>query len=268
MLLFFFFLRNCSLLSIFPSLCKPFGLFNILNQFVFNVIHISMFSIFHSSLPFFLLPYPLLSSHLLSLLALLFPSLLGWSVFLSGFGWAKHGSRRGGGSSAEPRLGSLLRNQLPMEWSSPSPAPTPARQPERWSTWQYRLPRRSRRYSSRGRGLLGGAGREARLVTWPLNTGRALCCANTCALLLAKLWSPHIPAWVCGWRICSQLNSHLSIFFPPFTFICPLTGTSAKIANEMNIKGMLAILAELLVKRAFFEFLRNASLSLDRGLCK
>lgn len=129
---------------------------------------------------------PLLSSHLLSFLALLFPSLLGWSIFLSGFGWAIHGSRRGGGSYAEPHLGSLLHSQLPLEWSSPSPAPTPAHQPEWWSTWQYRLPWRSHRYSSWGRSLLGRAGREAWLVMWPLNTGRALCCANTCALWLEK----------------------------------------------------------------------------------
>lgn len=111
--------------------------------------------------------FPLLSSHLLSLLALLFPSLLGWSIFLSGFRWAKHGARRGGGSPAEPHVGSLLHHQLPLEWSSPSPAPTPAHQPERWSSWQYRLPGCSHRYSSRGRGLLGHAGRETGLVMWP-----------------------------------------------------------------------------------------------------
>lgn len=30
--------------------------------------------------------------------------------------------------------------------------------------------------------------------------------------IVASKNSPHIPAWVCGWKICSQLNSHLSIF--------------------------------------------------------
>lgn len=181
----------------------------------------------HLPFSFFFL---LLSSHLLSFLALLFPSLLGRSIFLSGFGWAKHGSRRGGGSSAEPHVGSLLHNQLPLERSSPSPAPIPVHQPERWSTWQYRLPWRSHRYSSRGRSLLGRAGREAGLVMWPLNTGRALCCANTCALLLAKiLWVLTFQHESVAEKSVVSLTAICPFFF---AFICPLKAASAKIAHE------------------------------------
>lgn len=172
-----------------------------------------MWSIFHFSSPFLFFPLPLLSSPLLSLLALPVPLSVRtihiplWVPLSKA--WFQEG--RGFFRWTPSRLSPPQPAPLGMELSLPCPCTcTSAR-----TVIYVAIPASPAQPSLQQLGPQpAGPHREGGWASYVAfeHWASFMLCKYTHIVASRNIMSPHIPAWVRGWRICSQLNSHLSIF--------------------------------------------------------